>query len=246
MTEKQIDDLIKDYTRWGYDTFVEVINQLRNQRDDARREVCVYEAIEHNRGKMVQTDDIAEERGWQYLYDKDVIPSTQGCNSDDVCPFCTKMTNSFAANPSDWAVTLPIDGNGRTNKCHVGCVMQKINAANSVALARLDALKTVQDIGQEIDPAHDNLALTPQPISTAPKDETPILVWDREWNAWVAARWLDGSWYGDHECSWKGNCLDKGNPQWWLPMPPEPTKMLNGIVVNKGKAVPPKYELDDE
>jgi hypothetical protein len=29
-------------------------------------------------------------------------------------------------------------------------------------------------------------------------------------------------------------------------MPPEPTKMLNGIVVNKGKAVPPKYELDDE
>jgi hypothetical protein len=117
---------------------------------------------------MVQTDDIAEERGWQYLYD------------------------------DKESVSSPI-------------------------------------------------VLTPQPISTAPKDGTPILVWDREWNAWVAARWLDGSWYGDHGCSWKGNCLLlKGNPQWWLPQPPEPTKMINGIVVSKGKAVPPKYELEEE
>jgi hypothetical protein len=102
------------------------------------------------------------------------------------------------------------------------------------------------------------LAFTPQPICTAPRDGTPILVWDGEWNAWVAARWLvvceinkgldSGGWYGDHDCSWKGNCLDARTPQWWLPMPPEPTKILNGIVVNRGKAVPPKFELgeDDE
>ena len=130
MTEKQIDDLIKKYTSLGFDVVVKTINQLRNQRDDARREVCIYEAIERNRGKMTQTDDIAAERGWQYLYDdKDVIPSTQGCNSDDVCPFCKKMTNSFAANPSEWAVTLPIEGNGTTNKCHVGCVSQRLRQA---------------------------------------------------------------------------------------------------------------------
>lgn len=74
-----------------------------------------------------------------------------------------------------------------------------------------------------------NYELTPQAICTAPKDGTPILVWDGEWNAWVAARWLDsGGWYGDHDCSWKGNCLDARTPQWWIPMPPEPTKALNG------------------
>ena len=69
MTEKQIDDLITDYTSLGFNFCVDTIKELRQQRDDARREVCVYEAIERNRGKMVQTDDIAEERGWQYLYD---------------------------------------------------------------------------------------------------------------------------------------------------------------------------------
>jgi hypothetical protein len=112
---------------------------------------------------------------------------------------------------------------------------------------------------KELDEAKDKpLALTPQPICTAPRDGTPILVWDCEWNAWVAARWLvvceinkgldSGGWYGDHDCSWKGNCLDARTPQWWLPMPPEPTKILNGIVVNRGKEVPPKFELgeDDE
>jgi hypothetical protein len=86
-------------------------------------------------------------------------------------------------------------------------------------------------------------------------DGTPILVWDGEWNAWVAARWLvvceikkvdSGGWYGDHDCSWQGNCLDARTPQWWLPMPPEPTKILNGIVVNRGKALPPKFELGED
>jgi hypothetical protein len=147
------------------------------------------------------------------------------CNEDGECPFCTKKTDSLSANPSEWAVTLPIEGNGKTNKCHVGCVMTKITEAKDKPLA-----------------------LTPQPISTAPKDGTPILVWceDDDWNAWVTAKWIDGSWYGDHDCSWKANNLDVRTPQWWLPMPPEPTKMLNGIVVNRGKAIPPKYEMEEE
>jgi hypothetical protein len=87
----------------------------------------------------------------------------------------------------------------------------------------------------ERDDAKDKpLTLTPKPICTAPRDGTPILVWDGEWNAWVAARWLivcgiykgldSGGWYGDHDCSWRANCLDVRTPQWWLPMPPDPTK----------------------
>jgi hypothetical protein len=100
----------------------------------------------------------------------------------------------------------------------------------------------IERLTAERDDAKDKpLALTPQPICTAPRDGTPILVWDGEWNAWVAARWLivcginkgldSGGWYGDHDCSWRANCLDVRTPQWWLPMPPDPTKILNGIVV---------------
>jgi hypothetical protein len=85
MTEKEIDALLEDllvskirYINYYSDfRFVNAIIQLRQQRDDARREVCVYEAVERNRGKMVQTDDIAEERGWQYLYDDKISEEKQ-------------------------------------------------------------------------------------------------------------------------------------------------------------------------
>jgi len=154
------------------------------------------------------------------------------------------ILDEIAANRK-WMVEMM---DGMPTECLTSC-------AKEIESLRAELAKRTE----ERDEAKDKpLALTPQPICTAPRDGTAILVWDGEWNAWVAARWLvvceinkgldSGGWYGDHDCSWKGNCLDARTPQWWLPMPPEPTKILNGIVVNRGKAVPPKFELgeDDE
>ena len=66
--------------------------------------------------------------------------------------------------------------------------------------------------------------LTPQPISTAPKDGNPILIWNSEWNAWMASWWIAENWLGEREFSWDRGCIFVPNPQWWLPMPPKPER----------------------
>jgi len=59
-----------------------------------------------------------------------------------------------------------------------------------------------------------------QPIETAPKDGTEILVWVNGAIAWEFAFWDEGAWCGAHHSSTHGNELY--NVTHWLPMPPRP------------------------
>ena len=52
-----------------------------------------------------------------------------------------------------------------------------------------------------------------QPIETAPKDESIILVYSTE-DGWAVATWNDGNWWTDGGWS--------HYPTHWMPLPPAP------------------------
>lgn len=58
-----------------------------------------------------------------------------------------------------------------------------------------------------------------QPIDTAPRDYTEILVYDPEHECFVA-------WYEYHRHEWRWSPHDAGwcNPTHWMPLPPPPTE----------------------
>lgn len=60
----------------------------------------------------------------------------------------------------------------------------------------------------------------PQPILSAPKDGSKILLWDGE--DWVMGFWDHDSWYGDHHSARRGTCLGGRTITHWMPQPPSP------------------------
>lgn len=64
------------------------------------------------------------------------------------------------------------------------------------------------------------MSTIPQPMDTAPRDGTPILVFDGV--LWVMAFFRKGRWYGDHHSSVFGTCLSDRKLTHWLPQPGKP------------------------
>jgi len=92
-----------------------------------------------------------------------------------------------------------------------------------------------------------------QPIETAPKDETLVLLWWPHWSSKPCIGYFDGAvWCSDCRLS-----ADGGDPLAWMPLPSGPTKPVEpaeptyecineecGWVGLKGETVRPKHDAD--
>ena len=86
-----------------------------------------------------------------------------------------------------------------------------------------------------------------QPIETAPKDGTAILLW---WPYWSSSRAIVGWWaprqpdlgWSAWESSYQGNCP---GPTHWMPLPEPPTEELTEAERQFVNAISPPEEEDE-